>query len=115
MNYNNLILTMIKCNLHKIYDIHVFLQNGLYSSIPQLAKFIMMLVFGALGDYIVRKQICHINVLRKVMQSIGKSYPAWFRVLAGYHKNILVKSVDFVISHIISQFAYLCLTVIRYQ
>ena len=68
-------LPQLAINLRRVplwYFKNVLLQNGLYSSIPNIASLVGTFRAAVLADFLIKKRIKVIRV-RKLMQCIGRS------------------------------------------
>ncbi|KAL7745265.1 hypothetical protein ACLKA6_008309 [Drosophila palustris] len=64
--------------------------NGLYSSLPYLAMWIMAMLFAFIADLLIRKDVS-VTITRKIMNSIGQYGPAVTLLTVGYfHTSLLI-------------------------
>lgn len=50
------------------------MKNGLYSALPYAAMWIISIVAGVLGDFIIKREIMSITKQRKLFTTIGMSF-----------------------------------------
>ncbi|XP_050295558.1 putative inorganic phosphate cotransporter [Anthonomus grandis grandis] len=62
-------------------------QNGILSSLPYLAFWLLGFVFGPTSDFLINRNIISRGVARKIFNSIGLVVPATALIILGYTKE----------------------------
>lgn len=59
-------------------------KNGLFSSLPYVAMWIMSILFGILSDWMIKKKILNVTTCRKVFTTVSFTFPGIFLVSASF-------------------------------
>ncbi|XP_016977009.1 putative inorganic phosphate cotransporter [Drosophila rhopaloa] len=90
------LMTMLPTYMYRVMDVDIK-ANGVISSLPYLAMWIVAIGFGMLADFLVRRN-CSITVIRKLMNSLGQYGPAVALISVGFvHHSLWLTCVVFVL------------------
>ncbi|KAM3956523.1 putative inorganic phosphate cotransporter [Aphomia sociella] len=84
-----LVLTQTPTYLSKVLQVDIE-SNGIYSSLPFAALYVMTLVFGYIADFLVVRKIMSVAIVRKLGNTIGTAVSGLFLVAFSYVDNTLV-------------------------
>ncbi|XP_033170566.1 putative inorganic phosphate cotransporter [Drosophila mauritiana] len=90
------LMTMLPTYMYRVLNVNIR-TNGIISSLPYLAMWILAIVFGILADCLIRRN-CSITVVRKLMNSLGQYGPALALISVGFvHHSLWLTSVIFIL------------------
>ncbi|EDX01169.1 putative inorganic phosphate cotransporter [Drosophila yakuba] len=90
------LMTMLPTYMYRVLDVNIQ-ANGLISSLPYLAMWILAIVFGIVADCLIRRN-CSITVVRKLMNSLGQYGPALALISVGFvHHSLWLTCVIFIL------------------
>ncbi|XP_016938903.2 putative inorganic phosphate cotransporter [Drosophila suzukii] len=90
------LMTMLPTYMYRVLDVNIK-SNGLISSLPYLAMWILAIMFGILADCLIRRN-CSITVIRKMMNSLGQYGPAVALISVGFvHHSLWLTCLIFIV------------------
>ncbi|XP_016946257.1 putative inorganic phosphate cotransporter [Drosophila biarmipes] len=90
------LMTMLPTYMYGVLDVDIQ-SNGLISSLPYLAMWILAIVFGMLAGCLIRRH-CSVTLTRKLMNSLGQYGPAVALISVGYaHHSLWLTCLIFVV------------------
>ncbi|EDV45847.2 uncharacterized protein Dere_GG18727 [Drosophila erecta] len=81
------LMTMLPTYMYRVLDVSIR-ANGMISSLPYLAMWILAIVFGVVADCLIRRS-CSITAVRKLMNSLGQYGPALALICVGFVQHSL--------------------------
>ncbi|SPP89855.1 putative inorganic phosphate cotransporter [Drosophila guanche] len=82
------LMTMLPTYMDRILGVDLK-SNGVLSSLPYLAMWVMAIVFSIVADRLIRRRLS-ITTTRKIMNSLGQYGPAVALIVVGYLQHSLV-------------------------
>ncbi|XP_061188671.1 sialin-like [Saccostrea echinata] len=92
-----MLLTQIPTYLKEVLKFNIK-SNGIYSMIPYLAFWMMIIVAGIFADTLISRQILSIKWTRKLCCAIGHFVPAAFLIALGYMKCFQQEAAVFLLT-----------------
>lgn len=59
-------------------------ENGLYSTLPYIAMWIMSILFGTLSDFMLKRKWMSLSLSRKIFTTLSFTFPGVFLIFASY-------------------------------
>ncbi|XP_017038898.1 putative inorganic phosphate cotransporter [Drosophila ficusphila] len=89
------LMTMLPTYMFRVMDVDIQ-ANGVISSLPYLAMWLLAIAFGFLADCLIRRK-CSVTIVRKLMNSLGQYGPAATLIAVGFvHHSLWLTCVVFV-------------------
>ncbi|EDW26590.1 GL12902 [Drosophila persimilis] len=90
------LMTMLPTYMDRILSVNIK-ANGVLSSLPYLAMWLMAIVFAIVADGLIRHRLS-ITATRKIMNSFGQYGPALALIVVGYvHESLILTIIVFVL------------------
>ncbi|XP_034652283.1 putative inorganic phosphate cotransporter [Drosophila subobscura] len=85
------LMTMLPTYMDRILGVDLK-SNGVLSSLPYLAMWVMAIVFAIVADRLIRRRLS-ITTTRKIMNSLGQYGPAVALIVVGYLQHSLILTI----------------------
>ncbi|XP_030023988.2 putative inorganic phosphate cotransporter isoform X2 [Manduca sexta] len=92
-----LVLTQIPTYMNEVLGVDIK-RNGVYSSMPYIAMYIMAIVFGFLSDFAVNRRIMSIANIRRTANTIGMVLSGIFLIAFSFVNSTLLAVVLLILS-----------------